>query len=129
MAVASAISIEVLVILGTWPIPFLLGGVIGWTLRGCLAVREAGSEGGRLEPESDESEAESTEVSRKATTWWVTSEGRGRCLHVRPDCSTLSQTRGLTKFEFEGAKPTAILKNGKELSPCSVCEERPRRRA
>ena len=102
MAIVSAISIEVLIILGTWPIPFLLGGVIGWVLRDCLAVREAVP---AIEAESDDSEPESTlsvKVSRKATTWWVTSEGRGRCLHVRPDCSTLNSTRSLTKFGFEG---------------------------
>ena len=65
MAIVSAISIEVLIILGTWPIPFLLGGVIGWVLRGCLAVREAVP---AIEAESDDSEPESTTmtVSRKA---------------------------------------------------------------
>ena len=74
------------------------GGVIGWILRGCLAMREAVL---AIEAESDDSEPERTvpvkEVSRKATTWWVTSEGRGRCLHVRPDCSTLNSTRSLTQ--------------------------------
>ena len=45
MPIVTAISTEGLIILGTWPIPFLLGGLIGWVLRGCLRHKDS-------EPES-----------------------------------------------------------------------------
>ena len=137
MPIVTAISIEGLIILGTWPIPFLLGGVIGWVLRGCLRHKDSEPDSTATTlsrsvrervPETEDSEPESTATTMSPTTWWMTSETRGRCLHMRPDCSTLSNSKTLIKLEFEGAKPTAILKNGKELSRCTVCEERPRRK-
>ena len=68
MPIVTAISIEGLIILGTWPIPFLLGGVVGWVLRGCLAVREAVRE--RV-PENDDSEPESTNSSDREAVYEV----------------------------------------------------------